>query len=107
MQKKLNWSAYSGKSRNELIEKIKNAISANDGSIINFNMFSDLSLVLNIEIPEDRILDLHNGLKSFLTISDIPSPDIQNTKKDWLIFLNISFGRGMGDLKSEIPDVPG
>lgn len=107
MQKKLNWSAYSGKSRNELIEEIKNAISSNDGCIINFNMYSDLSLVLNIEIPEDRILDLHNGLNSFLTISDITSADIQNTKKDWLIFLNISFGRGMGDLKSEIPDVPG
>ncbi len=108
MKKKLNWTAYSNETRIEIIEKIKEAISTNDGYIIYFNMFSDLALTLSIEIPEDRIIEMHNAMKNILKISDIESRnDIQKSKKEWLVLMNISFSKGKGDFKTEIPAVPG
>ena len=108
MKSKLIWTAYSKISRIEAIEKIKNIISANDGYIMNFNMFSDLAFTFSIEIPEDRVIELHNALKSILKISDISSEDVfKKSKKEWLIFMNISFTMGTGELKIETPKVPG
>ena len=108
MIKKLNWKAVSGRNRIEIIEKVKSAISSNDGYIINFNMFSDLALSLSIEIPANRIVDLHNSLATVLTISEIDSnTKIQQSNEEWLIYINLSFGAGKGDLVVEVPAVPG
>lgn len=108
MQKKLNWQGYSNQERNKAIEEIKNAISSNDGYIVNFNMFSDLAMSLSVGIDENCILDLHLALQGLLTISDIDRGLInQHSKKEWLIFMNISFSKGKGDLKIDVPEVPG
>ena len=75
---------------------------------MNFNMFSDLAITLNIEIPEDKIIELHNTLNCILKISSIESEHVfQHSKKEWLIFMNISFSKGTGKLKIELPEVPG
>ena len=108
MKNKLIWTAYSSKPRIEIIEKIKSIISSNDGYIMNFNMFSDLAMTLNIEIPGDKIIELHNTMNCILKISNIESNSLnQGLKKEWRIFINISFSRGKGELKMEIPTVPG
>jgi hypothetical protein len=108
VKNKLIWTAYSSEPRIEVIEKIKDIISTNDGYIMNFNMFSDLAITFSIEVPEDKITKLHNALKSVLKISDISSEDVfNNPKKEWLIFMNISFSKGTGELKIETPEVPG
>ena len=74
---------------------------------MNFNMFSDLAITFSIEIPENKIIELHNALKSILKISDIESKHaIPQSKKEWLIFMNISFSKGTGELKIEKPEVP-
>ena len=108
MQKKLCWQAYSNDERNKVIEEIKNAISTGDGCILNFNMFSDLGLTLSIEIEEHKIESLYKTLSLVLNMSKLKhQSNNQVSKKNWLIFLNISFGRGKGELKREIPEVPG
>jgi len=108
VKNKLIWTAYSGKPRFEIIEKIKDIISKNDGYIMNFNMFSDLAITFSIEVPEDKIIELHNALNSILKISDIESEYVFNkSKREWLIFMNISFSKGTGELKIEMPEVPG
>lgn len=108
MRKKLNWQAYSVNDRNETIEKVKEAISRNDGYILNFNMFSDLALSLHIEIEENRIIDLHSALKGIIKLSDIDVEKILGTsRKEWFVFLNISFSKGKGELKTKVPAVPG
>ena len=108
MKNKLIWTAYSSKHRIEIIENIKDIISKNDGYIMNFNMFSDLAINLSIEIPEDRIIELHTALNSILKISNISSEDVSNkSKKEWVIFMNISFSKGTGELKIKMPEVPG
>ena len=70
MLQKLNWQAYSNDDRNKIIENIKDAISSCDGSIMNFNMFSDLAMSISVEIEEHNIMDLYKVLSSILKISD-------------------------------------
>lgn len=108
MIKKLNWKAYTSEGRNNAIEKIKEAISVSDGYILNFNMFSDLAMSLAIEIEECKIIRLHNSLSGILKVSDLDEQSINvASKKEWLIFLNLSFSSGKGELKKSIPAVPG
>ena len=108
MLKKLNWQAYCGDDRNKAIELIKAAISNSDGCIMNFNIFSDLGLSLSIEIEENRINDLFTSLNNFLKLSDFNAGKINpKSRKEWLIFINISFSQGTGKLQIEVPSVPG
>ncbi len=105
---KLNWKGYTAANRNESIEAIKGIVNDHHGSIMNFNMFSDLGINLSIEIAEQDIVGFHESLSKSITVSSLESDGInQNSTKDWLIFLNISFGQGTGELKIEIPEVPG
>lgn len=108
MQPKLNWQAYSVGDRNESITKIKEIILSNDAYIVNFSLFSDIALSLSIEIPEDKILSLFHTLSSIVEISEFDFDTInQESNKEWLIFLNVSFSRGKGDLKIKVPEIPG
>ena len=108
MQKKLNWQLFSQGDRNLIIETIKSVISKNDGYIINFNMFSDLALTLSVEIEENKIQKLHRALSLVVNVSKLELHTINlASKKECLLFMNISFGIGKGELKQEIPEVPG
>ena len=108
MYKKLNWVLLSNEDRTKVIEAVKNAISSSDGCIINFNMFSDLALALSIEIEENRISVLHKALSNIVKISDFDYKETNlNSKDEWLILMNISFGGGTGELKIKVPVVPG
>jgi len=106
MRKKINWQGYTSEERNRTIEELKNVITNNDGGIINFNMFSDLALSLSIEIPENKVDGLHQALTNFLKLSGQDYTDL-NSPSECLIFLNVSFGAGRGELKIKIPEVPG
>jgi hypothetical protein len=105
MQKKLSWQVFSNDDRNEVIEAVKNTISNSDGCIMNFNMFSDLALTLSVEIEENKIQTLHRALSRVVNVSKLEVHNINlESKKEWLIFMNISFGKGKGELKQEIPE---
>ena len=106
--KKLNWNAFSDKPRLEVIDQVKDALSKNGGCIMNFNMFSDLALALSVEVEEDQIIKLHSALGSILKVSDLDwKQTIGNSKREWMVFINISFNQGKGNLKADIPAVPG
>ena len=106
--KKINWEAFSNKDRNEAIDELKSNISKSGGYIINFTLFSDLALSLTIEIEEKNILDLYKKIGETLKISE-PEPENldNNSNKDWWVLMNISFSKGKGDLKVDIPAIPG
>jgi len=105
---KLNWQIFSNKERNNAIEELKAIISKNDGFIVNFSLFSDLALSLTVEIEEQNIIKLYSELEKIMSISE-PKPGHidDNSEKDWWILMNVSFTKGKGDLKIEIPNVPG
>ena len=105
---KLNWQVFSNQERIKAIEELKAIISKNDGFIMNFNLFSDLALSLTVEIEEHNINKLYSELGNTMSILE-PKPENidDNSKKDWWILMNVSFSKGKGNLKVEIPDVPG
>lgn len=106
--KKLNWKAYSKESQHVLLDQIKRVISHSNGYITHFNLFSDIAISLTIEIEEKDIISLLKSLNEIITI-DADSEftlDLHSTQ-EWLIFLNISFSSGTGDLKREVISVPG
>ena len=105
---KLNWQAFSNQERNKAIEELKRIIFKNDGYIINFNLFSDLALSLTIEIEENKILELYKELVRVIKISESKPENIDNdSEKEWWVLINLSFSKGKGNLKVEIPSVPG
>ena len=105
---KINWQAFSSDERNKAIEIVKSIIAQNDGYIIYFKMFSDLALSLTIEIEENRISGLYRDLQGSISITEPEPTDlIDDSTLEWRIFMNISFSKGKGALKVEIPSVPG
>ena len=105
---KLNWQLFSNQDRITAIEALKAIISKNDGYIVNFNLFSDLALSLTVEIEEQNISNLYSELETIISISESKPGNIDDhSKKDWWILMNVSFSKGKGNLKVEIPDVPG
>jgi hypothetical protein len=105
---KLNWQAYTSQERNQAIDAVKNVINQCDAYIINHNLFSDLAMSLTIEIEENTILDFYKALECIVKIDEAHPIDLNpSAKKEWWIFLNLSFSKGKGKLKVEIPNVPG
>jgi len=108
IQNSLNWELFSNGERNEVIEAIKKAIMLGGGFIVNSYLFSDLALTLSLEIEESHIKKLHKLLSQLLdTTCATPIKIDTASKKEWLIAMNISFAKGSGELKQEIPAVPG
>lgn len=108
MIKKFNWEGFSNQERNKVIEDIKDRISVSDGYILNFQLYSDLALSLSIEIEEASIVTLYEKLAQVITLSPFDFQLIDSTsKKECLLFLNLSFAKGSGKLKIKIPSVPG
>lgn len=106
--KKLNWQAVSNSDRNQVIEEVKNVISYSAGCIMNFNMYSDLAMSLSIEIEEDGIADLHQALSNVVSLSELDLAVINpNSRKEWMILMNLSFASGTGEVTYDIPEVPG
>ncbi len=100
MLQKLNWQAYTNQNRNQITEQVKDAISMSDGCIINFTLFSDLAMSLSIEIEENKIHHLHASIAKIIPLTELDLKQIQtDSQREWLIFLNISFSEGKGDLK--------
>ena len=105
---KLNWELFSNQERHYTIQGIKKSITDSHGSILNFEMYSDVSLSINIEINECDIINLHTELALIGHLSGIDETSInKQSPREWIIFLNVTFVKGEGKLRSEVPEVPG
>jgi hypothetical protein len=108
MKHTLNWSLFSKKDRHEAINDLKDIIAENHGWIVTSNFFSDLAMSMTIEIQEKDIACLHTEIGKLMTVSALKIDDIdEQSDIEWWIFLNINFAQGKGDLRIEIPKVPG
>ena len=101
----LFWTAYCSAPRHEAIHEIQQVISRL-GDVTDFKFFSDISITLVIEIKEANIDELFDNLSALISMDRI-EPLSSNAQKERTIFLNISFAKGIGDLKIEVPAVPG
>jgi len=99
------WKGFSNKDRNAVIYEIEQQIGK-FGFIIDFQMFSDMEISIRIEIETGKAPMLFDELSKIITIQD------ENEQKcefnhECLIYLNITFSSGTGNLRIETPAVPG
>jgi len=99
------WIGYSNEERHSAINKIQRIISKY-GNVVDFKLFSDISLSIKIEIEELNINKLYDELSLNIGIDKF---EYLNTiaKKERTVYLNVTFNKGTGNLKIEVPSVPG
>lgn len=95
------WTAFSHDERHAAISDIQAAI-ARHGYLIDVHLFSDLSLSMTIELEERKIDRLHEELKPILRVEKHEYLNSVSTRER-ILYLNITFARGTGDLKREVP----
>lgn len=76
------------------------------GYIIDFKMFSDLSIGFMIETDEQRLVPFFEELKSYMNMNNF-EPEYTRLLGDCIVLLNVFFTKGTGDMTIEVPSVPG
>src|SRR4030066_2398277 len=99
------WTVYSNNERHASISTIENVVSKY-GDIIDFKFFSDISLTMAIEIEDSKIDALYNELATAIKIDKFENLN-SISKNERIVYLNITFTKGTGNLIVEIPSVPG
>jgi len=96
--------------RERAIEQGKDAVLGNHGDILDFKMFSNLSLAMIIELNGSRVLSLLDSLVALGWDVDV-DPDreaIARRATDLLEgTLQMTFPEGDGELRIPVPAVPG
>jgi hypothetical protein len=101
----LYWKGFCRKDRNIAIYEIEKVANTH-GFITDFHMFSDMEICIKIEIEEQNIYHLYTDLKNHITLNDYEDVN-SRSKKERSILLNITFLKSTGNLKIEVPIVPG
>ena len=101
----LFWIGYSNLERHEAINEIKKVVSRH-GDIIDVHLFSDISLNMTIEIPAYNIDKLYDELTQVIVLQKAERMNSVSTKER-TIYLNTTFSKGTGNLRIEVPSVPG
>jgi hypothetical protein len=99
------WTGYCNNERIIAINEIEKIINSH-GFIIDFKQFSDISLSIKIEMEELNIDKLYAALKSYMSLNNF-EPLNSSSNRERCVFLNITFNKGTGDLRIEVPAVPG
>lgn len=104
-QQPLYWKGFCNKDRNEGIFEVERVVSKH-GYILDFHMFSDLEINLKIEITEKNLALLFHDLSMVLDLQDTGTA-FPETNLERSLFINITFTKSTGELKIEVPSVPG
>ncbi|MBP6810370.1 MAG: hypothetical protein KA138_02545 [Saprospiraceae bacterium] len=99
------WTGYSNDERHSSMSTIK-SIVAKYGDIVDFKLFSDISLSMVIEIEESNIDKLYNELADTIAIDTFEYLNSMS-RKERTVYLNVTFTKGTGNLIVEVPAVPG
>ncbi len=99
------WTGYSNDERHSAIKKIQGIVSKY-GDVVDFNLFSDISLSMKIEIEELKIDKLYDELSCNMGIDKFEYSN-SIAKQERTLYLNITFNKGAGNLKIEVSSVPG
>jgi len=99
------WEGFCSNDRIIAMSEIEKIISTY-GFILDFKQFSDISIAITIELEEANIQKLYFGLKNYLRLNDFETAD-SVSRKERTVFLHVTFTKGTGDLRIEIPAVPG
>ncbi|MFZ4464596.1 MAG: hypothetical protein ACOYN5_12160 [Bacteroidales bacterium] len=103
--KRIFWTAYCYHERIAAIYEIETIINQY-GVISDFKRFSDISISFIIELEDRKLDSLYIALQQYLKLNDFEKIN-SNSNNETVIYLNTTFIHGTGNLKIEIPAVPG
>jgi hypothetical protein len=103
--KQLFWTAYSNDERHLAITSIKDIVNQ-FGDMVDYKFFSDISINMTIEIEEYKINAMHMALSKIVSIDGFEPID-SKAKTERTIYMNVTFTKATGNLKIEVPEVPG
>lgn len=99
--KAIFWTGYCNGERMISIREVEKIVNTH-GYITDFKLFSDISISIKIEIEELNINPLYEDLNKFMSLDGFESIDSISTVER-VIFLNMTFTKGTGNLRLEIP----
>jgi hypothetical protein len=99
------WTGYSNDERHTSINNI-NSVVARYGELVDFKLFSDISITMKIEIEECKIDDLYVELAAIVGMDTFEKLHSMSAKER-TIYLNITFKKATGNLVIEVPAVQG
>jgi hypothetical protein len=99
------WSGICNIDRLKAIDEIT-GIANRYATILNFQRFSDISLSLILDVEEGNLTNLKNGLSDIMSM-DCADTDLDGSEPECIVLLHITFTKGTGNLKIEVPDIPG
>jgi hypothetical protein len=101
------WTGICMQHRIEGMQEAERIIDAL-GFITDFKQFSDLAISLVIDVEACKVNRLYLALSEKFRLDPFDELKVgEDDKTSTQIFFNISFTEGHGDLKTEVPSVPG
>lgn len=76
------------------------------GFIIDYKRFSDVSISMSIETEKRKVCSLYEALKEYMRVDDFEEFE-SNSSKECLVLLNVTFTKSTGDMKIDVPAIPG
>ena len=98
------WRAITAKERIEAIPAITAAIGKY-AILLQFQRFSDISLSLVLELPENQLGNLHEELMSLMSV-EAPELPSHGLPSECILLLQVDFAKGTGELVIENPNLP-
>ncbi|MDP4269551.1 MAG: hypothetical protein Q8909_05440 [Bacteroidota bacterium] len=98
------WTAISHEERIQAISDITRIVDRY-AIVLNFQRFSDIAMSLLLEVEECRLKELQDDLNAILSW-DTGETQFIESKADCIVFLNVTFAKGTGDLQIENPNIP-
>jgi hypothetical protein len=99
------WKGYSNRERHAEISNISSIISQ-FGDIVDFKLFSDVSISITMEVSAQNAGALLEALQDCIQIVEV-TPLPAASAREITIYLNLTFSVATGNLKIEVPQVPG
>jgi hypothetical protein len=103
--KNIFWTGYCDEERLSAVHEIEDIIRIH-GFVTNSKQFSDVSVSLTIELEEKDVDNLYGALEKCVRLNRVEKLN-STSKTERTIFLNITFTKATGDLRVEVPAVPG
>jgi hypothetical protein len=74
--------------------------------ILNFQLFSDVSMSLVLELEGCNLSPLFLGLSNIMSV-ELGETVFTHSKADHILLMNITFTKGTGNMEIEVPAIPG
>lgn len=105
---RIYWEGIANAPRDQVLQQIKRSIQIAGGTITHSHFFSDISVGLTIELLSQEMELLRQILEKTVSLkSDAQIATTFPDSTEIALMLNITFSDGTGNLRNEIPMVPG